>query len=157
MDSAVRALVWRRAASRCEYCRLAQTDTPFRTFHIDHIVPRKHDGSEDPDNLALACDRCTVAVIVVELQERREPVSAELLPIIEQPNIGLVAKASVAGVSRNLLENADGHQSAHNLVRGRKRRSNQILHLLGADDWVLVEVLQDSMPIPRGAAEAFGD
>jgi len=44
MDSAVRALVWQRAGSCCEYCRLAQRDTPFRTFHIDHIVPRKHGG-----------------------------------------------------------------------------------------------------------------
>jgi 5-methylcytosine-specific restriction endonuclease McrA len=60
MDSAVRALVWQRAESCCEYCRLAQSDTPFRTFHIDHIVPRKHGGSEDPDNLALACDRCSL-------------------------------------------------------------------------------------------------
>lgn len=60
MDSAVRALVWQRARSRCEYCRLAQGETPFRTFHLDHIVPRKHGGSDDPDNLALACDRCSL-------------------------------------------------------------------------------------------------
>ena len=60
MESAVRALVWQRAASRCEYCRLAQSETPFRTFHIDHIIPRKHGGSDDPDNLALACDRCSL-------------------------------------------------------------------------------------------------
>jgi 5-methylcytosine-specific restriction endonuclease McrA len=60
IDSAVRALVWQRAGSCCEYCRLAQRDTPFRTFHIDHIVPRKHGGRNDPDNLALACDRCSL-------------------------------------------------------------------------------------------------
>lgn len=60
MDSAVRALVWTRAESCCEYCRLCQTDTPFRTFHIDHIRPRKHDGSDDASNLALACDRCSL-------------------------------------------------------------------------------------------------
>jgi hypothetical protein len=59
MDSAVRALVWQRAASCCEYCRLRQIDAPFRTFHIDHIRPRKHGGSADPSNLALACDRCS--------------------------------------------------------------------------------------------------
>ena len=60
MESAVRALVWQRAAGRCEYCRLAQSETPFRTFHIDHIIPRKHGGSDDADNLALACDRCSL-------------------------------------------------------------------------------------------------
>lgn len=60
MDSAVRALVWQRAESCCEYCRLRQSDTPFRTFHIDHIRARKHDGSDDTSNLALACDRCSL-------------------------------------------------------------------------------------------------
>ena len=60
MDSAVRALVWQRGGSCCEYCRLAQADTPFRTFHIDHILPRQHGGGDHPDNLALACDRCSL-------------------------------------------------------------------------------------------------
>src|SRR5436309_9574541 len=58
MDRAVRALVWQRAARRCEYRRLRQSDSPFRTFHIDHIRPRKHGGSDDPSDLALECDRC---------------------------------------------------------------------------------------------------
>jgi hypothetical protein len=60
MESAVRELVWQRAASCCEYCRLRQVDSPFRTFHIDHIIPRKHSGGDDPSNLALACDRCSL-------------------------------------------------------------------------------------------------
>ena len=60
MERAVRALVWQRAGSRCEYCGLAQRDTPFCTFHIDHITPRKHGGGDDLDNLALACDRCSL-------------------------------------------------------------------------------------------------
>src|SRR5439155_16688151 len=45
---------------RCEYCRLLQSDSPFRTFHIDHIRARKHGGIDDPSNLALACDRCSL-------------------------------------------------------------------------------------------------
>ena len=28
------------------------------TFQIEHIVPRKHHGSDDADNLALACFAC---------------------------------------------------------------------------------------------------
>jgi len=27
-------------------------------FHIEHVLPRKHGGSDDPLNLALACRRC---------------------------------------------------------------------------------------------------
>ena len=28
------------------------------TFHIEHVLPRKLGGSDDPKNLALACERC---------------------------------------------------------------------------------------------------
>jgi hypothetical protein len=52
--------VWQRAGSCCEYCQLRQSDSPFRTFHIDHIRPRKHGGGDDVTNLALACDRCSL-------------------------------------------------------------------------------------------------
>ena len=27
-------------------------------FHMEHIVPRQHGGSDDPGCLLLACDRC---------------------------------------------------------------------------------------------------
>ena len=58
MDAAVRAFVIRRAGNRCEYCLLSQEQLPFSTFHVEHIIPRKHGGDDEPDNLALACDRC---------------------------------------------------------------------------------------------------
>jgi HNH endonuclease len=60
MESIVRDLVRRRAENRCEYCRLKQEHLPFATFHVEHIIPRKHGGDDDPSNLALACDRCNV-------------------------------------------------------------------------------------------------
>ena len=60
MHSTIRALVWQRADRRCEYCRLRQSDSAFRTFHVDHIRPRKHGGGDDASNLALACDRCSL-------------------------------------------------------------------------------------------------
>jgi hypothetical protein len=30
------------------------------TFHIEHIVPNAHGGTDDPDNLALACPSCNL-------------------------------------------------------------------------------------------------
>ena len=60
MKAAHRARVWRRAGSRCEYCQLHQTDEPFPTFHVEHIVARKHGGNDDPANLALSCHRCNL-------------------------------------------------------------------------------------------------
>lgn len=58
MDAAARELVRRRAEDRCEYCRLPQTAAPFFTFHVEHIRARQHGGSDDPENLALACPDC---------------------------------------------------------------------------------------------------
>jgi hypothetical protein len=58
IDAGVRALVHRRAGHSCEYCLLKQEQLPFSTFQVEHIVPRKHGGDDDPVNLALTCDRC---------------------------------------------------------------------------------------------------
>ncbi len=58
MDSASRDAVWERAGFRCEYCRLHQEHLPFTTFHVEHVIARKHGGKDHLANLALACDRC---------------------------------------------------------------------------------------------------
>ena len=49
-----------RAGSRCEYCRLHQDDSPLALLHIEHVIPKKHGGSDDDDNLALACIDCNL-------------------------------------------------------------------------------------------------
>lgn len=55
MDAATRRLARDRAGDRCEYCGLAQGDLPYARFHVEHIVPRQHGGSDDDANLALSC------------------------------------------------------------------------------------------------------
>ncbi len=60
MDAGLRALVRQRAGNRCEYCGLRQEHLPLFRFHIDHIQPKKHGGSDDPVNLALACNSCNL-------------------------------------------------------------------------------------------------
>lgn len=61
MDSATRKMVRERAGNRCEYCLLHQDFSPLATLQIEHIVPRKHGGTDDPQNLALACIDCNLA------------------------------------------------------------------------------------------------
>jgi 5-methylcytosine-specific restriction endonuclease McrA len=51
--------VRRRAANRCEYCRLPQ-ESQEAAFHADHIRPRKEGGPTTADNLALACVTCSL-------------------------------------------------------------------------------------------------
>jgi hypothetical protein len=57
MDSATRSLVRQRAGNRCEYCLIRQAHYE-STLHVEHIVSKQHRGTDDPDNLALACNHC---------------------------------------------------------------------------------------------------
>ena len=59
MDAALVELVRRRAAGRCEYCHLPQQFSELR-FHVEHIIPRQHGGTDDAENLALACPDCNL-------------------------------------------------------------------------------------------------
>jgi len=60
MDAATRAAVRARAGNRCEYCQRRQSVSPLIALQIEHIVSRKHRGTDDPDNLALACAECNL-------------------------------------------------------------------------------------------------
>lgn len=52
-----RLIVAARAQYRCEYCH-APENFSLDTFTIDHIIPLSQNGSDDPDNLAYACNNC---------------------------------------------------------------------------------------------------
>lgn len=51
--------VERRAAGRCEYCRMHQS-LQGATFHVEHIVPPSLGGPSEVDNLAWACPSCNL-------------------------------------------------------------------------------------------------
>jgi 5-methylcytosine-specific restriction endonuclease McrA len=61
IDAATKNLVRQRAGNRCEYCGLHQDQSPLASLQIEHINPKKHGGTDDPDNLALACIDCNLA------------------------------------------------------------------------------------------------
>jgi hypothetical protein len=56
----IRAFVQARARGYCEYCGLPQDLTPLVAFHVEHVVPRKHGGGDEPENLALSCFHCNL-------------------------------------------------------------------------------------------------
>jgi 5-methylcytosine-specific restriction endonuclease McrA len=60
MNERTKARVRERAGYRCEYCQLEQNDSPLAALHIEHIIPKAHGGTDDPDNLALACIDCNL-------------------------------------------------------------------------------------------------
>ena len=61
IDAATKRLVRQRASQRCEYCGLHQDHSPLATLQIEHINPKKHGGTDDDENLALACIDCNLA------------------------------------------------------------------------------------------------
>lgn len=61
MDQELRDRVRERAGHRCEYCRLRQSHSPLPKHQIEHIIPRKHKGTDDDVNLALACALCNLS------------------------------------------------------------------------------------------------
>jgi len=60
MTEMLRRFVRERAEHRCEYCQLHQDDSPLAALHVEHIRPRKHGGTDDEENLALACIDCNL-------------------------------------------------------------------------------------------------
>lgn len=61
VPDSIRRMVKERAEGRCEYCRIRQSWEPFHAYHVEHIVAKQHRGTDDPENLALACHHCNLA------------------------------------------------------------------------------------------------
>ena len=57
INRTTRNLVRSRASFFCEYCHSAE-ESSSTLFTIDHILPRSIGGSDEIENLALACHRC---------------------------------------------------------------------------------------------------
>lgn len=60
LNETTKAQVRERAGHRCEYCQLHADDSPLARLQIEHIVAKKHGGSDELDNLALACVDCNL-------------------------------------------------------------------------------------------------
>jgi 5-methylcytosine-specific restriction endonuclease McrA len=60
MSPELRHKVRQRADNRCEYCRLSQAHDRYHPFHVEHVIARQHGGSDNFDNLALACHQCNL-------------------------------------------------------------------------------------------------
>ena len=57
LSRSLRSQVRLRASGLCEYCHSPEAISSAR-FEIYHIQPRSLGGSDEPNNLALACQRC---------------------------------------------------------------------------------------------------
>ncbi len=60
VNESTKTQVRERAKHRCEYCQLKQEDSPLAVLHVEHVIPKKHGGDDELDNLALACIDCNL-------------------------------------------------------------------------------------------------
>jgi len=117
MDEATRILVRKRAGYRCEYCRLHEADDAY-TFHVEHIIARKHGGLDDESNLALACQQCNLhkgsnlsgvdprSGEIVELFHPRQKIWSEDFLLREYRMVGLTpcGRTTVSVLNMNDLD-----------------------------------------------------
>mgnify|MGYP002626458909 CR=1 FL=1 len=61
IDQATREKVRHRAGLCCEYCHLTEAHSPVARLQIEHIRLKKHGGTDDVANLALACIDCNLS------------------------------------------------------------------------------------------------
>ncbi len=51
-----------RTGGRCVYCA-----GPYE--HLDHVIPKRLDGTDDPENLVVSCKRCNLSKLGSRLQD----------------------------------------------------------------------------------------
>jgi hypothetical protein len=73
-----KSLVEERACGTCEYCR-SQACFATQSFSVEHIAPLSRGGSDDPENLAFACQGCNSHKYT--RIEARDPVTGLMVPL----------------------------------------------------------------------------
>lgn len=73
-----KAAIARRASWCCEYCRSQELFSP-DPFVVEHIQPRFRDGTDDPSNLAFACQGCNGHKYTTT--EAADPLSGRVVPL----------------------------------------------------------------------------
>ena len=125
-----RRVVRERAQLRCEYCH-ADERWQFIRFTIDHVLPLSAGGSDDADNLALACRNCNERR--GNRSEGHDPVTGHIVPIFnprkekwpahfvwDRTKIRIIGHTPTGRATIELLDlNDDRHDSA--VIRIRQR------------------------------------
>lgn len=75
---ATRRIVAERAVWCCEYCKSQEQFSP-QPFTVDHFVPKSKGGSDDLENLALACQGCNGSKL--DKTEALDPVTKTGVPL----------------------------------------------------------------------------
>ena len=130
VSPATRRVVRERVQRRCEYCHADERWQCVR-FTIDHVLPQSAGGSDEADNLALACRNCNERR--GNRTQGRDPETQEVVPLFhprcdqwaehfvwDVDRVRLLGRTSTGRATAELLDlNDDRHEGA--IVRSRQR------------------------------------
>jgi hypothetical protein len=77
-------LVQKRAAGRCEYCKMSQS-LQGATFHLEHVMPKHRGGETVEDNLAWCCPSCNLHK--ADRIEAPDPQCGDVTPLFNPRNM----------------------------------------------------------------------
>ena len=138
VSASTRRAVRERAQLRCEYCH-ADERWQFIRFTIDHVLPQSTGGSDDADNLALACRNCNERR--GNRSEGRDPKTGEIVPIFNPRqevwadhfawDVNLIRVVGRTPTGRTTIELLDLNDDRHDgaVLRIRQRDVSDGYHL----------------------------
>jgi hypothetical protein len=78
ISEGLKAKIRETAKNRCGYCLSPQAFIPF-PLEIDHIIPQAKDGSDEEENLWLACSACNT--FKSDKTDAKDPETKEIVPL----------------------------------------------------------------------------
>jgi HNH endonuclease len=130
IGDAIRQLVRKKANYLCEYCHSSE-EASAAQFAIDHILPRSLSGGDEPDNLALACQRCngyrynfttgvdlTTQNIVVLFNPREQKWAEHF--IWSGDGLRILGKTAVGRATCNRLDLNDDQHNDGSIIKARR-------------------------------------
>jgi HNH endonuclease len=130
IKDAIRQWVRRKARYLCEYCHSSE-EASAAQFAIDHILPRSLKGSDDLNNLALACQRCNgyrynftsgvdpMTQAVVPLFNPREQEWSEHFSWVED-GLRIVGLTPIGRATCNRLDLNDDEHNEGSIIKARR-------------------------------------
>lgn len=103
-------------------CRYCGAFAPIAVLHVDHVVPRKHGGSDKPTNLVTACQDCNSGKssampppgLIGEVEETANEWASRMRGI---PNDDGLREVRVYQQSLHLLEELPADRVLHYIAR----------------------------------------
>lgn len=100
-DNNKRAIAWDATDGRCWYCGVALH--PFRTFNLDHQIPKSKKGPDNPENLVASCRSCNSSKGSRTLADYRIAVMKKLGRIFTDAQVRFLSENGITVPTDNVI------------------------------------------------------